>query len=90
MDETLLPGENEKIHRVQSGWVPDLNSLVSQIEELERLAKTGQSRATLDLLYRMVPTFRAVDGSAVSRSTRPGSKLKVRRPTQLPGLNVEH
>ena len=90
MDETLLPGENEKIHRVQSGWVPDLDSLVSQIEELERLAKTGQSRATLDLLYRMVPTFRAVDGSAVSRSTRQGSKLKVRRPTQLPGLNVEH
>ena len=90
MDETLLPGENEKIHRVQSGWVPDLDSLVSQIEELERLAKTGQSRATLDLLYRMVPTFRAIDGSAVSRSTRQGSKLKVRRPTQLPGLNVEH
>jgi FlaA1/EpsC-like NDP-sugar epimerase len=90
MDETLLPGENEKIHRVQSGWVPDLDSLVSQIEELERLAKTGQSRATLDLLYRMVPTFRAIDGSAVSRSTRQSSKLKVRRPTQLPGLNVEH
>ena len=90
MDETLLPGENEKIHRVHSGWVPDLDSLVTQIEELERLAKTGQSRATVDLLYRMVPTFRAVDGSAVSRSTRQGSKLKVRRPTQLPGLNVEH
>jgi FlaA1/EpsC-like NDP-sugar epimerase len=90
MDETLCPGENGKIHRVQSGWVPDLNSLVSQIDELERLARSGQSRATLDLLYRMVPTFRPVDGSAVTRGAQQSSRLKVKRPTQLPSLNLEH
>jgi FlaA1/EpsC-like NDP-sugar epimerase len=91
MDETLCPGGNEKIHRVQSGWVPELNSLVSQIEELERLARNGQSRATLELLYHMVPTFRPVEGNAAVRdSTIHSSRLKVKRPTQLPSLNLEH
>ena len=91
MDETLSPGQSEKIHRVQSGWVPELDLLVSQIDELERLARSGQARPTVDLLYRMVPTFRPVDGCTGARSSpHQSSRLKVKRPTQMPIVNLEH
>jgi hypothetical protein len=65
--------------------------LVNQIDELERLARSGQARATVDLLYRMVPTFRPVDGCTGARgSTHQSSRLKVKRPTQMPIVNLEH
>lgn len=72
MDETLLRSENGKIHRVSSGWVPPLAELARRVESLERLASTGQARAALDLLYRMVPTSRPVasDGALL----RPGGE----------------
>jgi FlaA1/EpsC-like NDP-sugar epimerase len=61
MDETIVPSEVDKIMRVQSGWVANLDSFTQKIEALERLAMDGQSRRALELLYEMVPTFRPLD-----------------------------
>jgi FlaA1/EpsC-like NDP-sugar epimerase len=60
-DEALLASEIDKIHRVQAGWIPEAEFLLENIAELERLATNGHSRLALDLLYRMVPTFRPLD-----------------------------
>jgi FlaA1/EpsC-like NDP-sugar epimerase len=65
MDERLLPAEVEKILRVQSGWIPQLELLIQKIAELERLAISGKSERVIELLYELVPTFRPVNaGSA--------------------------
>jgi FlaA1/EpsC-like NDP-sugar epimerase len=61
MDETIVPSEVDKIMRVQSGWVVDLDSFNQKIEALEKLAMGGQSGRALELLYEMVPTFRPLD-----------------------------
>ena len=57
MDETLVPAEVEKILRVQSGWIPELESLVQKIAELEQLAINGKSERLIELLYELVPDF---------------------------------
>jgi FlaA1/EpsC-like NDP-sugar epimerase len=64
MDETLVASKVEKILRVQSGWIPDLKSLIDRIAELEQLAINGKSQRVIELLYEMVPTFRPVNASA--------------------------
>ena len=69
MDEALVPSEVEKILRVQSGWIPDLESLVQQISELEQLAISGKSEGVIELLYEMVPTFRPMNAN-ISRQAR--------------------
>jgi FlaA1/EpsC-like NDP-sugar epimerase len=58
VDEALAPSEVEKILRVQSGWIPELASLLRQIAELEQLAINGKSGRLIELLYEMIPTFR--------------------------------
>jgi hypothetical protein len=63
MDEALAHSEVEKILRVQSGWIPDLASLLRQIAELEQLAINGKSGRLIDLLYEMVPTFRPTNAA---------------------------
>jgi FlaA1/EpsC-like NDP-sugar epimerase len=67
-DEALVPSEIDKIHRVQSGSVPELDHLFPMIEQLERLVVNGQSRPALDLLHRMIPTFRPQDVHNARRS----------------------
>jgi FlaA1/EpsC-like NDP-sugar epimerase len=69
MDETLVPAEVEKILRVQSGWIPELESLVQQIAELEQLAINGKSERVIELLYEMVPTFRPINAN-ISRQAK--------------------
>jgi len=69
MDETLVPLEVEKILRVQSGWIPELESLVQKIAELEQLAISGKSDRVIELLYEMVPTFRPINAN-ISRQAR--------------------
>jgi FlaA1/EpsC-like NDP-sugar epimerase len=69
MDETLVPAEVEKILRVQSGWIPELESLVQKIAELEQLAINGKSECLIELLYELVPTFRPINAN-ISRQTR--------------------
>jgi FlaA1/EpsC-like NDP-sugar epimerase len=63
MDETLVPAAVEKILRVQSGWIPELESLIQKIAELEQLAISGKSERVIELLYEMVPTFRPMNGN---------------------------
>ena len=69
MDETLVPSEVEKVLRVQSGWIPELESLVQKISELEQLGISGKSERVLELLYEMVPTFRPMNAN-ISRQAR--------------------
>ena len=69
MDETLVPAEVEKILRVQSGWIPELESLVQQIAELEQLAINGKSERLIELLYELVPTFRPINAN-ISRQAK--------------------
>jgi FlaA1/EpsC-like NDP-sugar epimerase len=82
-DEALLPSAIDKIHRVRTGAVPHLEQLLPMIEQLERLVVNGQSRPALDLLYRMVPTFRPADVHTVRR---PGAGAAVAEPA--PSLSV--
>src|SRR5499433_2707226 len=51
MDETLVASEVEKILRVQSGWIPELESLVQKIAELEQLAISGKSERVIELQF---------------------------------------
>ncbi len=69
MDEALVPSEVEKILRVQSGWIPGLESLVQKIAELEQLAINGKSERVIELLYELVPTFRPINAN-ISRQAR--------------------
>jgi FlaA1/EpsC-like NDP-sugar epimerase len=69
MDEALVPSEVEKILRVQSGWIPELESLVQQISELEQLAMNGKSERVVEFLYEMVPTFRPMNAN-ISKQAR--------------------
>jgi FlaA1/EpsC-like NDP-sugar epimerase len=69
MDETLVSSRVEKILRVQSGWNPDLESLVQKIAELEQLAIAGKSERVIELLYEMVPTFRPLNAN-ISKQAR--------------------
>ncbi|HWP58351.1 MAG TPA: nucleoside-diphosphate sugar epimerase/dehydratase [Candidatus Acidoferrales bacterium] len=63
MDEMLVPAEVDKIMRVQSGWIPDLEFLTRNIAQLERLAIGGKSDRVVELLYEIVPTFRRLNGN---------------------------
>jgi len=63
MDEALAPSQVEKILWVQSGWIPELASLLQQIAELEQLAINGKSGRVIELLYEMVPTFRPMNAA---------------------------
>ena len=61
--ETLEPCEAEKILRVQPGSVPKQAFLTQKIAELQRQAMQGNTKAVLELLYEVVPTFRPLTGS---------------------------
>src|SRR5262245_39086432 len=85
MDEALAPSEVEKILRVQSGWIPELASLLRQIAELEQLAINGKSGRLIELLYEMIPTFRPMSAaiSGQSRQRRAGREgAEVLRPVR--------
>jgi FlaA1/EpsC-like NDP-sugar epimerase len=63
MDETLVPSKVPKILRVQSGWIPELKSLIQKIAELEQFAIGGKAERVIELLYEMVPTFRPINAN---------------------------
>jgi FlaA1/EpsC-like NDP-sugar epimerase len=87
MDEKLAPSEVEKILRVESGWIPELASLLQQIAELEQLAINGKSGRVIELLYEMVPTFRPMNAAIAGqlrqrRASR--ERSEVLRPVRHP------
>jgi len=88
MDEMVVPSEVEKIKRVQSGWVADLEFVIRTIEEMERLAINGKSQQTLDLLRKMVPTFRPVDMDASDPTRRQQEKQEVLSSLRIAGESV--
>ena len=63
MDETLSSSTIDKIMRVQSGWIPDIDVLSRKISDLERLAIKGQPTEVIKLLFEIVPTFRPLNPS---------------------------
>jgi FlaA1/EpsC-like NDP-sugar epimerase len=76
MDETLVPSKVEKILRVQSGWIPELKSLIQKIAELEQLAINGKSERVIELLYEMVPTFRPINASIAWQMRQRPAKIE--------------
>ena len=60
VDETVEPSGVENILRVQSEWAPEPTFLVRKVAELERLAAQGESRAVIERLCEIVPTFHPV------------------------------
>jgi hypothetical protein len=64
----------ENIRSVQSGWIADMKFLHQNIERLEHLATQGQSRAVLELLLHLVPTFRSVTTTGVEAARASKSK----------------
>jgi len=81
MDEALVVSGVDKIQRVQSAWIPDLKLLQQSINRLENLANNGQSRAVIELLYRLVPTFRPLNSGAASQPHR--HQVRRNRPEKL-------
>ena len=80
MDEALVASGVEKIQRVQSGWLPELGPLQQAIGRLEKLASEGEARAVIELLDKLVPTFRPVEapGSLERSQSRPERLQKLR------------
>jgi FlaA1/EpsC-like NDP-sugar epimerase len=76
-DETPEPSGVEKILRVRPTWLPELAVLTQQIGELERLAMTGHSKAVVELLGEVIPTFHTLglngEGQADQRWEGAGS-----------------
>ncbi|HEX6440177.1 MAG TPA: nucleoside-diphosphate sugar epimerase/dehydratase [Candidatus Binatia bacterium] len=83
MDEMLIPAEVEKIFRVQSAWLSDLQSLTDKIDQMEQMALKGQSRRALALLYETVPTFRPVDPKTANQIRQPGTNKEPTRAWKL-------
>ena len=79
MDEMIVPSEVEKIKRVQSGWVADLDFVTRKIEEMERLAINGKPWQALEVLCEMVPTFRPTDVDTSEQLRRQQTKKDVLR-----------
>ena len=67
MDEMIVPSGVEKIMRVQSAWVANVDFLTQKIEEMERLALESQTPAALELLCQLVPTFRPINPETSER-----------------------
>lgn len=88
MDEMIVPSEVEKIKRVQSGWVADLELLIRTIEQMERLAINGKSRQTLELLREIVPTFRSVGMDPSDPTRRRQEKEEVLLNLRIAGESV--
>ena len=70
MDEALTASGVDKIQRVESAWIADEKFLKQTIERLEQLAGSGQARAAVEVLYRLVPTFRPVIDMADQKNRR--------------------
>ena len=79
MDEMLIPAEVQKIFRVQSAWLADLQFLTAKIDEMEEMALKGQSRRALALLYETVPTFRPVDPKTAKQIRQQGTNKEPTR-----------
>jgi FlaA1/EpsC-like NDP-sugar epimerase len=61
MDEALDCTTVDKVMRVQSGWIPELDALSRKISDLEGVAVKDEPTEVLKLLFEIVPTFRPLN-----------------------------
>jgi len=87
-DETSVPSGVEKIMRVQSGGIPDLELLIRKIEEIERVIINGQPRLALQILYELVPTFRPGEPDAAEEAGPPWAKKDGVRALKIAGQSA--
>jgi FlaA1/EpsC-like NDP-sugar epimerase len=66
-DETVEPVGVEKILRVRSAWFPEPAFLTQKISQLEQLAIAGKSKAVIEILREIVPTFQSVGANGSKR-----------------------
>ena len=85
MDEMLVPSEVDKIFRVQSAWVSELQPLTQKIAEIESYAVKGQTRKLLELLYETVPTFRPFNADMARQIHPPQAKQEGARALRIVG-----
>jgi FlaA1/EpsC-like NDP-sugar epimerase len=83
MDEMIVPSEVEKIMRVQSAWIAELDFVTQKIEEIERFALKRQTAAALQLVCELVPTFRPINPE-----TSEQLRQSATTPGTVPGLQV--
>jgi FlaA1/EpsC-like NDP-sugar epimerase len=88
MDEMIVPAEVDKIMRVQSAWVADLDSVTQKIDEMEQLALSGQAPMALELLYEMVPTYRPVDAEISETMRRRRAKMESLRNLRIASQSI--
>ncbi len=62
-DETVEPSGVEKILQVRPAWLPEMVFLEQKISELERMGVRGESGAVIELLGKIVPTYRPISSS---------------------------
>lgn len=60
LDETMQPSGTEHIHQVQGHQVIEPTVLMQRILRLEQLARDGVTKAVLDSLCELVPTYTAL------------------------------
>jgi len=72
VDETLIASEVEKILRVESTAIPNLELMIEKIAQVERLAADGKPEPLIEWLSAVVPTFRS--------SGSEGRRINQRRP----------
>lgn len=70
VDETLIASEVEKILRVETAAIPDLDFLLNKINELDRLVSDGTPEPLIDWLSEVVPTFRPLSSSRYAGQKR--------------------
>ena len=56
-DESVAPSEVEKILQVRPKSLPERTFLMQKVSELEQLAAHGKSKAVIEQLCAVVPTF---------------------------------
>ncbi len=88
IDETSVPSGVEKIMRVQSGGIPDLELLIRKIEEMERVIVNGQPRLALQILYELVPTFSPGEPGAAEEAGPPWANKDGVRALKIAGQSA--
>jgi len=71
MDEAIESSGVDKIQRINSAWVPDVEFITQKISEMERLATEGKSKTLIQLICQLVPTFRPLEPKSFQQITKP-------------------
>ena len=73
MDEAIESSGVDKIQRINSAWVPDIEFITQKISEMERLATEGNPKRLIQLICQLVPTFRPLEPKSFQQISKPTS-----------------